>query len=356
MFVKLYKKLVSFFFKFYFGKIKKGNIKLIHKIINFKYKNTECKIYELLNSRVYTNTNDVAFIKNNKIIPKISIQIRFRGGNNSNIIHNCVFTQGTPKFYKKINGRVFSLLTGQEANNSYVHWFIDSLPRFFIFKKIYKFRNDDYFLVHNLKYNFQYESLKMLGIKNILNAYNLKHIYAKKIITINFKNLFHHNFLKFKDTPKWILNEMRECYLKKIKIKQSKLKIFIDRKNLSSNYRDVHNKNEVLELLKSYNFKIIDPSTLNFKKEIETFNSSKVIVGIHGAGFTNLIFCKKKTKIIEFKNPSTMNAYLNISKALRLEHKTINCNIYKNKYSKKKFNGQFVVNVNKLKKYLLKKI
>lgn len=356
MFVKLYKKFVSFFFKLYFGKITKGNNKLIHKIINFKYKNTECKVYELLNSRVYTNTNDVAFIKKNKIIPKISIQIRFNGHNNSNIKHNCVFTQGTPKFYKKINGRVFSLLTGQEANKNYVHWFLDSLPRFFIFKKIYKFRNDDYFLVHNLKYKWQYESLKMLGIKNILNAYNLKHILAKKIITINFKKLFLSNFNKFKYTPKWILNEMRKHYLKKIKIKKSKLKIFIDRKNISSNLRDIYNKNEVLELLKSYKFKIIDPASLGFKKEIATFNSSKMIVGIHGAGFTNLIFCKKKTKIIEFKNSNTFDGYLNISKALKLEHRTINCNTHKNKYSKKNYNGQFIVNINKLKKYLSKKI
>ena len=41
------------------------------------------------------------------------------------------------------------------------------------------------------------------------------------------------------------------------------------------------------------------PEFLSFKKQIKLFNSSSLIIGAHGAAFTNIIFCKPGTKIIE---------------------------------------------------------
>ena len=39
--------------------------------------------------------------------------------------------------------------------------------------------------------------------------------------------------------------------------------------------------------------------------QIKIFNSAKIIVGNHGAGFTNVVYCKKNTKVIEFTNKYT---------------------------------------------------
>ncbi len=57
--------------------------------------------------------------------------------------------------------------------------------------------------------------------------------------------------------------------------------------------------------------------------QIALFNSAKVIVGNHGAGFANLVFCKKNTKIIEFVDKNTSQVTKKISKDLNLKYFSI---------------------------------
>ena len=46
-------------------------------------------------------------------------------------------------------------------------------------------------------------------------------------------------------------------------------------------------------------------------------------MGNHGAGFANLIFCRKKTKVIEFKDRNTAKVIKKVSKDLDLNYKSI---------------------------------
>ena len=57
--------------------------------------------------------------------------------------------------------------------------------------------------------------------------------------------------------------------------------------------------NEIKSFLKSKGFKIFKLSNLDFKEQINIFNNAEIIIGPHGAGFANLVFCKKNTKVIE---------------------------------------------------------
>ena len=49
--------------------------------------------------------------------------------------------------------------------------------------------------------------------------------------------------------------------------------------------------------MKFYKFGIFKLSKLNIFDQISLFNSAKLVVGLHGAGFANVMFCKKNTKI-----------------------------------------------------------
>ena len=168
MFKKIYKNFIIFIFKIIYGEIKIFHKKKIkYNIKKITYKNKPYNVYEIDNCRIYTNTNDVAFIKDNIIIPGASLQMR--NNLNQNVKFNYVINNGTPKYCKNINKRVFSLLCDVDANNNYFHWFFDSLPKYFFYKKFYKFNKNDFFMVPNIKHNYQIESLKILKIKNIIN-------------------------------------------------------------------------------------------------------------------------------------------------------------------------------------------
>lgn len=72
--------------------------------------------------------------------------------------------------------------------------------------------------------------------------------------------------------------------------------IFINR----SGTRNITNFHAIQPILKSYNIEEIEPGNLNVKQQAELFNSATHIIGIHGAGLTNVTFCNyDNVKVLE---------------------------------------------------------
>ena len=116
---------------------------------------------------------------------------------------------------------------------------------------------------------------------------------------------------------------MRKRFLKFKSKKKFYKKIYIDRSDSIFNNRRIINEDKIKKLLTKKKFKILKLSNFSFIEQIGIFNSAKIIVGNHGAGFTNLIFCKKNTKVIEFKDKNTAKIFYKISKDLGLNYKSI---------------------------------
>lgn len=65
-------------------------------------------------------------------------------------------------------------------------------------------------------------------------------------------------------------------------------RIFVGRATATS--RVLVNSEEVLALLKSYDFELIDPAALSFREQVDVFSRARHVVAIHGAGLTNVVF------------------------------------------------------------------
>ncbi len=106
----------------------------------------------------------------NKIIEGPSFQLRQTRDlriYNSKIRENIVFTKGTPRKLRNLNGSILSLLTGGGGNNNYWHWLFDVLPRLALCSKIISLIELDYFLLPAHTKKFQIESLDHLNIPKI---------------------------------------------------------------------------------------------------------------------------------------------------------------------------------------------
>ena len=323
-----YRRLVSFFFKIIYGKIissKKKN-KLI-KIYKFVKEKRIYKIFEINNCRIYTDTiHDTAFIQNNRIINHVSFQLR--NLINSNIKNNKVLTYGTPRFLKKFPSPLLCILTGGAGNNNYWHWMYDVLPRIGITENKFNLKRFKFILIPNKEYLYQLDTIKLLGInEKSISSRKFKHIYSDKIIATN--HPWQHSKSAHRDigkVPKWISLWIRKKFLKFKSKKKFFKKIYIDRSDSKFNLskkRQIINEYIIKNILIKKKFKIVKLSEFKFVDQIALFNSAKVIVGNHGAGFANLVFCKKNTKIIEFVDKNTSQPIKKISKDLNLKYFSI---------------------------------
>ncbi len=97
-------------------------------------------------------------------------------------------------------------------------------------------------------------------------------------------------------------------------------------------------------------FKVIKLGDLHFKDQVLTFNNADIIVGLHGAGFANLTFCKSNTKIIELRNRTAGKAIENLAIKNKLFYKALNCEI--NKFDHSNQFGHINVPIKKLEEFI----
>ncbi len=311
------------------------------------------RIFEISNGRLYTDTvSDAAFIIDDKIIEGPSFQ--YRNAINQNCNQNIVFEKGTPKFQKKIDGTVFSLLTGGAGNFNYWHWIFDVLPRIGIIEKKDLLKQIDYFLFPDTKKKFQKESLDLLKIKNSkrLSSLSHRHIYAKKIFTVDHPYVITNNATTdIQNIPLWIIKWLQSKFILKNQIKKDlPKKIYINRKDSvyeSLNIRKIINENEVVEFLEKNGFVSVILSDLSFEDQIKLFMNADFVTGLHGAGYANIVFCSPNTKILELKPYSSGDVIKNLSKNSSLSYRDISIKPSINNLQNQ--SGQIIIPITELK-------
>ena len=121
--------------------------------------------------------------------------------------------------------------------------------------------------------------------------------------------------------PKWIVLINRKIFLNRASKFNCPKKIFLDRSSSRFNHCQIFNQIVMNKWVKKKNLNIFKPEKLPFKKQIHLFKNASVILGAHGAAFTNIIFCKPGTKIIEIIPSNHPNKKCErISKILKLKY------------------------------------
>jgi capsular polysaccharide biosynthesis protein len=64
--------------------------------------------------------------------------------------------------------------------------------------------------------------------------------------------------------------------------------IFLSRSKKTLRY--LENQNEIDALLEKFGFINVDAATMPFQKQVQLFSGAETLVGIHGAGLTNMVF------------------------------------------------------------------
>ena len=295
------------------------------KTLNIE-KNFTYKVYKILGGRLYTDRiHDTAAILENKIIDGPSFQLR--DNNNVHVNENIVFTKGTPRKLRNLNGNVLSLLTGGGGNDNYWHWLYDVLPRIELCERVTSLDKIDFFLLPNLSKKFQRETLKELNLPDhkLLSSEKYRHIKAKELIITNHPYVFTNNAHDdAQKVPEWIFKWLRKKFLKNLDTlgRNYPKKIYIDRSDYikHAQFRSLINEDEIKNYLIKEGFTAVRLNDLNFTEQVKYFNNADFIIGLHGAGLANLSFCKNNTKVIEFKTMKTGKMYENVAYKNKLKY------------------------------------
>ncbi|WP_415295123.1 glycosyltransferase family 61 protein [Candidatus Pelagibacter sp. Uisw_113] len=327
------------FFKIFFQKLFiliYGKI-LFRKNYNFLKDSTSNKLDEVIldnikyycftitNGRIYTDlVENVAVISNNNLV--IGAGFQKINGILKNEIDNACLKKGTPRIKVKKTGTLLALIQDGSENN-YSHWLLDILPRLKIIEKNNLIKKIDYFLLPELKYSFQYETLRVLNIplQKILSNKKNRHVEAHTLIATN------HPWYKkghvrdeMINMPEWIIFWLREKFLLNKIYKNNYKKIYIDRSDSEFNHCKMINPEEVWIFLKNKGFKRLKLTQIDFNEQVSLFNNADIIIGAHGAGLTNIIFANPGTKIIEIQPRRQFNEFFTkISKVNKLNYNRI---------------------------------
>ncbi|WP_276372042.1 glycosyltransferase family 61 protein [Chryseolinea sp. H1M3-3] len=240
----------------------------------------------------YDAANMAVISRENLLVEQVSFQ-----WSNDNVLsgkHNILFREKQFIAPKKYKGKVFSMLAGGGAITYYYHWVFDAIPKIFLLKQSGLFDEIDYFLVPNYIYPYQKEYLTHFGISpdKIINGEAVKHLEADELFVASYVRIDDHH-------PKWICDFLYNSFVRPKKNIVRDKRIYIARGDAAVN-RKVINESELIEMLKEYDFEIHYLSGLSVVEQADIFNSASLVVGAHGAGLSNLVFCEPGTKVLEF--------------------------------------------------------
>ena len=177
---------------------------------------------------------------------------------------------------------------------AYYHWFMDALPRLALLDQ---FPTETRLIAPDIRSGFRRESLEILGLLDRCRPTPEQHVivedyyFSSPPAMTGCDNPYAVNFLRdrFLSTsrPASVMPE----------------KIYIVRTDL----RTALNGDELLEFLQARGFTPILAEKFSLREQIAMFANARAVCGIHGAGFTNTLWCRPGTKVIELCPANYLN-------------------------------------------------
>ena len=236
------------------------------------------------------------------------------------------FNSTTPK---KVAGTV-AVITGMWGK-TYFHWMRTVIGRLAMLQE----QNIKYDLIYVPKNKrFMIDTLILLGVdpQKIIEPCNEhEYIQADTLIVPSYtsRRIIQNNKLFTPDIGlashfrNWTIKYFQDKFIPSLSQSTYNFskKVFISRSD--SIVRKTKNEDEIFALFEQRGFARYCLAEMSTLKQVALFHGAEIIVGTHGAGFTNLIFCKPNTLVVEIFQERSSSTYWNMAQQLNLQYQYI---------------------------------
>lgn len=172
----------------------------------------------------------------------------------------------------------------------YYHWITESLPRAYLMKSAYP---DVVPILPSERYHQFEESLIALGFSDVAYFPNGKNAILKNPIVTECPH-------QFATTSPELLIKVRDKIMASLNVKPVKSPfriVYVSRSKARG--RKVMNEAEVEAALGRYDAEVINFEDLTFDEQVSLMQESSVLISIHGAALTNMVFMPAGGAIVE---------------------------------------------------------
>lgn len=205
-----------------------------------------------------------------------------------------------PELYETVSRELKSVAFIDDFFNIFnvCHTLLDKFPRVLEFKNL----NIEKFLL--LRKNDYIDSIASLLDISLLNIHNGRKTFSIRVDSLYLssssfrkKSFIHPGQNMYRHTNDFIDFILRNAP----KVSNGPKRIYIDRSK--GNKRNVVNSDEVKNFMEENNFDLVRLEEFSFIEQVNLFRNAQVVIGLHGAGLTNIAFCAKGTNVLEVFPP-----------------------------------------------------
>lgn len=223
-----------------------------------------------------------------------------------------LFLRPTVGRVEHVPGTVLSLVTRGTVGN-YYHFLYDAIARLGIVEEcLPDERYDTVVVAHRSRY--QQELLALAGVTaKLVQPEPGRTWRADRLLVPSTPN---QDLVAPPSTVRWL-----RARLPSSPATDLPRRIYLTRGDVPNTRRYVQ-ESVLRPLLKARGFVVVDPGTLSVQEQIDLFSSAEVVVAPHGAGLTNITFCRPGTRVLELFAPSYVHLGLwTIAEAVGLDYR-----------------------------------
>jgi hypothetical protein len=203
----------------------------------------------------------------------------------------------------KYSGKI--LLLG--GSDNYWHFLMDDLSKLYFLKHADLELNDfDTIFLNKPTSRFQREYFDIFGIEytsnNISEIKEVKHLEAEELCF--FSARFQPSFELFSFLRKTVYQKLNTQIPT---LNEYEQKIYISRGKAKT--RKLLNEDKVINVLLKNGFSVVYLENLSVLEQVILFKNSKVILGVHGAGLTNILYASPGTIVGEIRSNEHTGSY-----------------------------------------------